>query len=71
MVVSVDPRYFRPTEVQELLGDAGKARKKLGWTPRITLDQLIAEMIETDLKEAQKDYLCQQEGFQTFNHFDT
>ena len=55
----------------ELLGDAGKARKKLRWTPSITLEQLIAEMIETDLKEAQKDYLCQQEGFQTFNHFDT
>jgi GDPmannose 4,6-dehydratase len=71
VVVSVDPRYFRPTEVQELLGDAGKARKKLRWTPRITLEQLVAEMIETDLKEAQKDYLCQQEGFQTFNHFDT
>jgi len=71
IVVSVDPRYFRPTEVQDLLGDAGKARKKLGWTPRISLEQLIAEMIETDLKEAQKDYLCQQKGFQTFNHFDT
>jgi GDPmannose 4,6-dehydratase len=71
VVVSVDPRYFRPTEVQDLLGDAGKARKKLGWTPRITLEQLIAEMIETDMREAKKDYLCQQEGFQTFNHFDT
>lgn len=71
IVVSVDPRYFRPTEVQDLLGDAGKARKRLGWTPRISLEQLIAEMIETDLKEAQKDYLCQQKGFQTFNHFDT
>jgi GDPmannose 4,6-dehydratase len=71
VVVAVDPRYFRPTEVQDLLGDAGKARKKLGWTPRITLEQLIAEMIKTDLKEAKKDYLCQQEGFQTFNHFDT
>ncbi len=61
IVVSVDPRYFRPTEVQDLVGDAGKARKKLGWTPRITLEQLIAEMIETDLKESQKYYLCQQE----------
>jgi GDPmannose 4,6-dehydratase len=71
VMVSVDPRYFRPTEVEKLLGDAGKARKKLRWTPRITLEQLIAEMIEADLKEAQKDYLCQQEGFQTFNHFDT
>ncbi|MGD8647565.1 MAG: GDP-mannose 4,6-dehydratase, partial [Desulfobacterales bacterium] len=57
VMVSVDPRYFRPTEVEKLLGDAGKARKKLRWTPRITLEQLIAEMIEADLKEAQKDYL--------------
>ncbi len=70
-IVAVDPRYFRPTEVQVLLGDAGKARKKLGWKPRITLEQLIAEMVESDMKEAQKDSLCQQEGFQTFNHFDT
>ena len=71
IVVAVDSRYFRPTEVQDLLGDAGKARKKLGWKPRITFEQLIAEMVESDMKEAQKDYLCQLEGFQTFNNFDT
>ena len=71
IVVAVDPRYFRPTEVQDLLGDAGKARKKLGWKPRTTFEQLVAEMIEADIKEAKKDYLCQLEGFQTFNNFDT
>jgi GDPmannose 4,6-dehydratase len=71
IMVAVDPRYFRPTEVQDLLGDAGKARKKLGWKPRITFEQLVAEMVEADMKEAQKDSLCQLEGFQTFNHFDT
>jgi GDPmannose 4,6-dehydratase len=70
-MVAVDPQYFRPTEVQELLGDAGKARKKLGWKPRIPFEQLVAEMVEADMKEAQKDSLCQLEGFQTFNHFDT
>ena len=71
IVVAVDPRYFRPTEVQDLLGDAGKAREKLGWKPRITFEQLVAEMVEADMKEAKKDYLCQLEGFQTFNNFDT
>ena len=71
IMVAVDPQYFRPTEVQDLLGDAGKARKELGWKPRITFEQLVAEMVEADLQEAQKDYLCQLEGFQTFNHFDT
>src|SRR5210317_2180310 len=70
IMVAVDPQYFRPTEVPDLLGDAGKARKKLGWKPRITFEQLVAEMVEADMKEAQKDYLCQLEGFQTFNHFD-
>jgi GDPmannose 4,6-dehydratase len=68
LIVAVDPRYFRPTEVHELLGDAGKARQKLGWKPRITFKELVSEMVEADLKEAHKDYLCQQEGFQTFNH---
>jgi len=68
VIVAVDSRYFRPTEVQELLGDAGKARQKLGWQPRITFRELVWEMVEADLKEAHKDYLCLQEGFQTFNH---
>ncbi len=68
IIVAVDPGYFRPTEVQDLLGDAAKARQKLGWKPRITFQELVSEMVEADLKEARKDDLCQQEGFQTFNH---
>lgn len=71
IIVAVDPRYFRPTEVQELLGDAGKARQKLGWQPRITFQELVCEMVKADLNEARKDYLCLQEGFQTFNHTET
>ncbi len=71
IIVVVDSRYFRPTEVQELLGDAGKARQKLGWQPRITFQELVCEMVDADLNEARKDYLCLQEGFQTFNHTET
>ena len=67
-MVEVDPHYFRPTEVQDLLGDPTKARQKLGWKPRISFRELVAEMIEADLTDARKDYFCQQEGFQTFNH---
>jgi GDPmannose 4,6-dehydratase len=71
IIVAVDPRYFRPTEVQELLGDAAKARQKLGWRPRTSFRELVSDMVEADLKEAHKDYLCLQEGFQTFNHTET
>ena len=68
VIVSIDPRYFRPTEVDTLLGDVTKAHKKLGWKPRISFDQLVSEMVAMDLKEAQRDQMCQQEGFRTFNH---
>jgi len=68
VVVAVDPKYFRPTEVQDLLGDAAKARRKLGWKARTTFRELVTDMVEADLNEAHKDYLCLQEGFQTFNH---
>jgi GDPmannose 4,6-dehydratase len=71
VMVAVDRRYFRPTEVDTLLGDASKAREKLGWEPRVSFEELVSEMVQTDLKEAQRDNLCQQEGFSTFNHFDT
>lgn len=71
VIVAVDPEYYRPTEVHELLGDASKAREKLGWKPDISFEEMIAEMIEADMDEAQKDFLCLQEGFQTFNHFDS
>ena len=68
IVVAVDPHYFRPTEVETLLGDPSKARIKLGWEPRITLDELVAEMVEKDLQIAQKDHLCQTHGFATYDY---
>ena len=70
IIVAVDPGYYRPTEVNELLGDASKAREKLGWVPGTSFEEMIAEMIEADMEEAQKDYLCLTEGFQTFNRFE-
>jgi len=63
VVVRIDPRYFRPAEVETLLGDPTKAREKLGWTPTTTLEQLVAEMVETDLEEARKEALLKREGF--------
>jgi GDPmannose 4,6-dehydratase len=70
VIVAVDPRYFRPTEVETLLGDAGKARGKLGWVPRITFEELVTEMVQTDLKEAERDELCRSEGFRVNNYFE-
>jgi GDPmannose 4,6-dehydratase len=70
LIVAVDPRYFRPTEVETLLGDASKAREKLGWTPRITFEELVSGMIQADLKEAEKDELCRREGFRVNNYFE-
>ena len=64
-VVSVDPTYFRPTEVDLLIGDATKARKKLGWKPTLDLQQMIEEMIAADLEEARKDQYLQSGGFKT------
>lgn len=62
-IVAVDPRYFRPTEVETLLGDATKAREMLGWKPRIGFHELVSEMVREDLAEAQRDAMCQREGF--------
>lgn len=70
VVVAIDPRYFRPTEVDALVGDPSKARKKLGWKPRSSFKELAVEMVKADLKEAQRDDLCRKEGFQTFDHFE-
>ncbi len=67
VVVAVDPRYFRPTEVETLLGDPGKAQRELGWTPRTTFDELVREMVESDLKAAQRDALVRQHGFDAYN----
>ena len=63
-IIAVDPRYFRPTEVDTLLGDATKAKEKLGWTPRTTFRQLVAEMAIADLREAERDQLCRREGYE-------
>ncbi|MBI5633940.1 MAG: GDP-mannose 4,6-dehydratase [Nitrospirae bacterium] len=68
IVVEIDPRYFRPTEVETLLGDASKARKKLGWKPEISFRQLVSEMVAEDLKEAQKDRLCESKGFKVMRY---
>jgi GDPmannose 4,6-dehydratase len=62
-VVRIDPRYFRPTEVDTLLGDAGRAREKLGWTPRIGFEALVREMVCADLNLAMRDRLCLENGF--------
>jgi GDPmannose 4,6-dehydratase len=67
-IVSIDPRYFRPTEVETLLGDSTKAKEKLGWIPKITFTELVKEMIVSDLKEAERDYFCQTEGYSTYNY---
>jgi GDPmannose 4,6-dehydratase len=67
-VVRVDPRYFRPTEVDTLLGDASKARRELGWAPEITFADLVREMIESDWKLAQRDALIEREGFAAYKH---
>ncbi|WP_323004581.1 GDP-mannose 4,6-dehydratase [Denitromonas sp.] len=64
-VVSVDPRYFRPTEVETLLGDAAKAREKLGWQPKTTFEELVKEMVREDLKTAERDELTKSHGYYT------
>jgi GDPmannose 4,6-dehydratase len=63
VVVKIDPRYFRPTEVETLLGDPSKAKAKLGWTPEITVQQMCAEMVATDLDEAKKHALLKKHGY--------
>ena len=63
IVIRIDERYFRPTEVQTLLGDPTKAKDKLGWIPSISLEELIKEMVEVDKKEAQKESYLRKEGF--------
>jgi GDPmannose 4,6-dehydratase len=63
IIVQVDPRYFRPTEVETLLGDPSKAKEKLGWVPEITLDQMIAEMVDYDLEQAKQHALLKKHGY--------
>lgn len=64
VVVRVDPRYFRPTEVETLLGDPNKAQKELGWVPEITLDEMVKEMVSYDLEQAKQNALLRQNGYQ-------
>ena len=67
-IVSVDPRYFRPTEVETLLGDPSKAKNKLGWTPKISFDELVAEMVREDLKAAERDELVKKHGYKAMDY---
>ena len=67
VVIRIDPRYFRPTEVDQLLGDASKARKKLNWKPVLSIEQLISEMIKEDLNEAKKESLLKRKGFSIYD----
>ena len=67
-IVAVDPQYYRPTEVETLLGDPSKAKKELGWEPKINFEALVTEMVEKDLEQAKKDHLCKEHGFSTFDY---
>lgn len=67
-LVRVDPRYFRPTEVETLLGDATKAKEKLGWTAEVTFPELVAEMVESDWGLAKRDALVAKEGYKVYSH---
>jgi GDPmannose 4,6-dehydratase len=62
-IIKIDPRYFRPTEVETLLGDPSKAKEKLGWVPEITLDEMVTEMVASDLADAKKHALLKQHGY--------
>ena len=67
-IVAVDPRYFRPTEVETLLGDPTKAKEKLGWTPKIGFRELVAEMVREDLKSAERDELVKKHGYKAMDY---
>lgn len=67
VIVAVDPRYFRPTEVETLLGNPSKAKRELGWTPRTSFDELVREMVEADLKSAERDALVRKHGYAAYN----
>lgn len=68
IIVRVDPRYYRPTEVETLLGDPSKAKRVLGWEPKITFEELVEEMVTEDLKLAQRDALIEQSGYQIMSY---
>lgn len=68
IIVKIDPRYFRPTEVETLLGDSTKAKEKLGWAPKISFHQLVSEMVHEDLKGAKRDALVKEHGFSAYDY---
>jgi len=68
LIVAVDSRYFRPTEVETLLGDPTKAKEKLGWMPKITLEQMVHEMMESDINIAKRDELINRHGYKAFDY---
>jgi len=67
-IVAVDPRYFRPSEVETLLGDPTMSKQKLGWEPETSFQELVAEMMREDMKDAQRDELVKRSGFKYYNH---
>ncbi len=67
-IVKVDPRYFRPAEVETLLGNPAKAKEKLGWVPRTSFEELVSEMVRTDIEIAKRDELSKSQGFSIYNH---
>jgi GDPmannose 4,6-dehydratase len=67
-IVQVDPRYFRPTEVETLLGDASRGRAKLGWSPKVGFEELVSEMVREDLKSAERDELVKKHGFSAYDY---
>ena len=70
VIIEVDPRYFRPAEVESLLGDSTKAREKLGWSPKISFEELVKEMVQSDLEEAKKELHLKNGGFEIKNNFE-
>jgi len=68
VIVRVDPRYYRPTEVESLLGDPTHAKEKLGWVPKITFKELVQEMMASDLEEAKKDALVEKHGYKSYKY---
>ena len=68
LIIAVDEKYFRPTEVETLLGDATKAKKKLGWSPKTSFENLVREMIEEDLNSSKRDELIKQHGLRAMDY---
>ena len=70
IIVRIDPRYFRPTEVETLLGDPAKAKEQLGWEPKISFAEMVQEMVVEDLKMAERDQMIRQKGYKAYNYFE-